>query len=193
MIQSKDRSYFIGASDTGYVMQSWDTDSFKKWWWVKQGFIENNFSNEAMIAGTFWEHRILDHLEIEGLEKDKQIIIGRLRVNLDGNTKDTIYEVKTYSHEKGFKVPLSYKRQVNVEMYATGFRKAYIVAYGLIDEDYRNFYRPVDHERISLIHIHYDEEFISEYLPRLHYLERCLDEGRFPMKKDFLNEAEREN
>lgn len=187
MIRNHDRSFYIGASDTDYVMRSWKTKTFEQWWRTKQGLESHDIKTEALIAGTYYEHRILDSLKIPDLEKDKQIIKGRLRVNLDGNTDDTIYEVKTYRLDKGFKVPLSYKRQVNVEMYALGYKKAYIAAYGLVDEDYANFYRDIDKDRLQLIEIPYDESFIRSYLKRLEYLSQCLDLGTFPKEEELSN------
>lgn len=185
MISSKDRSGYIGASDTSFVIRKWNTKTFEKWWRIKQGLGESNIRTEAMMAGTAYEHSILDSLNIPGLEKDKQIIIGRLRVNLDGNTEGTIYEVKTHSATKAFKVSAEYRRQVNVEMYASGIRKAKIVAYALLPEDYENYFRDIDPERISYHEILYDKEFIAEYEPRLLYLSKCLDEGVFPQEEEF--------
>ena len=182
MISSKDRSGYIGASDTNIVMGNWNTKTFESWWRTKQGITQNNFTNEAMKAGTAYEHKILDALGVPGLEKDKQIIIGRLRVNLDGNTDSKIYEIKTYNAEKVFKVSAAYRKQVNVEMYATGIRDACIVAYALEPEDYKNYYREIDQDRLSFHPIPYDEEFIQQYEKRLLYLSKCLEEGTFPQE-----------
>ena len=140
MIQSQDRSYYIGCSDTSVVVGNWKTKTFEKWWLEKLGVNKNSFSNEATKAGNNYEHKILDSLEIEELEKDKQIIIDRLRANLDGNTDTCIYEVKTHNAEKEFKVSKQYWRQAQVEMYASGIHKLYIVAYGLIESDYNNYF-----------------------------------------------------
>ena len=181
MITSKDRSYYIGASDTSYVVGNWETKSFAKWYGEKQDIYSNDFSNVYMQAGTFLEHRILDHLDINDLEKDKQIIKGRLRINLDGNTNDTIYEVKTHKADKPFKVSKRYREQVIVQMYGSGIKKAYIVSYGLENEDYNNFYRDIDADRLEVHEIDYDEKFINDiYLPRFNYLVECLDKGVFP-------------
>jgi hypothetical protein len=183
MISSHDRSYYIGASDTSYVVGNWNTKTFDKWYATKLGLYSSNFTNDAMMAGTYYEHRILDALNIWDLETDKQIICGRLRVNLDGNTSDTIYEVKTHNVNKEFKVSKAYRYQVNVEMYAFDFRKAYIVAYGLEEKDYINYYRDIDRDRISFHEVKYDNDFIEqEYLPKLEYLSKCLDKGVYPTK-----------
>jgi len=182
MIADKDRSGYIGASDTGYVMRNWSTKTFEKWWRVKQGIEKNDFTNEAMMAGTAYEHKILDALTIPGLEKDKQIFKGRLRVNLDGNTLCKIYEVKTYNVAKPFKVTADYRRQVNIEMYASEIHDGCIVAYGLEDCDYRNYYREIDLSRISFHEIPYDAAFIAEYEKRMLYLSYCLENGIFPQE-----------
>lgn len=185
MISSKDRSYYIGASDTSFVVGNWETKTFARWYGVKQGIYEMDYTNVSMMAGTYYEHRILDSLGLPGLTKDRQIIHGRLRINLDGNTLDKIYEVKTYRYEKGFHVPKKYRDQVQVQMYGSRIYKACIVAYGLQEGDYRNFYHDIDPERRSIHEIEYDSEFIEKiYLPRYWHLCRCLDQGRFPKVSD---------
>lgn len=181
MIKSNDRSYYIGASDTSMVVGNWNTKTFEKWWLTKIGLYSNNFTNDAMMAGNNYEHKILDCLDLE-IEKDKQIIIDRLRVNLDGNTTDCIYEVKTYNAEKEFKVSKQYWRQAQVEMYASNIHKLFIVAYGLIEKDYKNYFNKIDKERLQLIPVEYDESFIqNEYLPKLQFLTKCLKEGIYPV------------
>ena len=184
MIQDQDRSYFIGGSDSSYVVGNWETKSFEKWWLEKLGLHKNNFTNEAMITGTNYEHKILDALEIEGLEKDRQFRVGRLRVNLDGNTDSCIYEVKTHKSDKEFKVSKQYWRQAQVEMYASGIHELYIVAYALKEDDYKNYFNDIDKKRIELIKVDYNEDFIqNEYLPKLNYLTECLKRGAFPCKQ----------
>lgn len=181
MIKSNDRSYYFGASDTNIIMGNWNTKTFEKWWLEKLGFHKNELKTEAMKTGNAYEHKILNSLNIKELEKDKQIIIDRLRVNLDGNTADCIYEVKTYNLEKIFKVTKQYWRQAQVEMYASNIKKLYIVAYGLIDKDYINFFNEIDIKRILMFEVKYDEKFIrEEYLPRLKYLTKCLKFGSYP-------------
>lgn len=187
MIANKDRSGYIGASDTGYVMRSWDTKTFEKWWMVKQGFAQESICTNAMKAGTAYEHKILDALNIPGLEKDRQIVKGRLRVNLDGNTNLKIYEVKTHAAEKPFKVSADYRRQVNVEMFALGVRTAEIVAYGLEPEDYDNYFREIDPDRLTFHPIEYDEAFIAKYIPRMEYLCKCMEIGKFPIESEVYN------
>ena len=184
MIQSQDRSYYIGASDTSMVVGNWKTRTFENWWLEKLGLNKNNFSTEATKAGNNYEHKILDALEIENLQKDKQIIIDRLRVNLDGNTYTCIYEVKTHKLEKEFKVSKQYWRQAQVEMYVSKIYKLFIVAYALEENDYQNYFNEIDKDRLQLISVEYDSNFIeNEYLPKLKILTKCLKEGVFPCKQ----------
>lgn len=182
MISDRDRSGFFGGSDVAYIVGNWNTKTFEKWWLEKIGVRRNTFTNTYLQTGTYYEHRILESLGIP-MELDKQIIIEdlKLRVNLDGNTEDTIFECKTYKHENGFKMPKKYIQQVQVQMFASGLRKAKIVVYGLVAEDYDNFFRPIDPRRRDEIVIAYDERWINEvFLPKLRYLAKCLEEGRFP-------------
>jgi hypothetical protein len=163
------------------VVGNWKTKTFEKWWLEKLGLNKNNLSTESIKAGNNYEHKILESLEIEGLEKDKQIIIDRLRVNLDGNTNTCIYEVKTHNIDKEFKVSKQYWRQAQVEMYASEIHKLYIVAYGLMEKDYLNYFNKIDKSRLEMIPIEYDKDFINkEYLPKLNTLTKCLKEGVFP-------------
>lgn len=182
MIESKDRSGWFGASDSDKIIGNWKTATFEKWWLQKLGINRDHFDNKYTSAGTHYEHRILESLGIQ-MELDKQILIDDLclRVNLDGNDSDTIYECKTYKYEKGFKLPKKYINQVQVQMFASGLRRAKIIAYGLREEDYDNYFNPIDPGRRDEILIPYDEKWIKEvYLPKLTYLAECLKEGRFP-------------
>ena len=183
MIADKDRSEFFGASETDKIIGNYKTATFEKWWMQKIGINRDHFDNQYTLAGTHFEHRILESLGFP-MEFDKQIILEdlKLRVNLDGNTEDTIYECKTYKWEKGFKMPRKYIQQVQVQMFASGLRKANIVVYGLTEEDYNNFFREIDPTRRDAVVIAYDERWINEvYLPKLKYLAECLKEGRFPI------------
>ena len=182
MIASQDRSGYFGASDIPFIIGNYKTKTFEKWWMQKIGINRDHFSNKYTSAGTHFEHRILESLGIP-MELDKQVILEDLllRVNLDGNDSDTIYECKTYGFEKGFKMPKKYIEQVQVQMFATGFRKAKIIVYGLKEEDYDNYFNPIEADRRSEYVIEYDERWINEvFLPKLKYLAECLKEGRFP-------------
>ena len=183
MIASHDRSGYFGASDTDKIIGNYKTATFEKWWMQKIGINRDRFDNKYTSAGTHYEHRILESLGIP-MEMDKQIILEDLllRVNLDGNDADTIYECKTYGFEKGFNMPKKYINQVQVQMFASGFRKAKIIAYGLLEGDYDNYFHDIDPDRRSEFVIEYDERWINEvYLPKLKFLVECLREGRFPV------------
>lgn len=182
MIESKDRSGFFGASDTDKIIGNWKTDTFAKWWVQKIGINRDHFENKYTSAGTHYEHRILESLGIP-MEFDKQIVLENLllRVNLDGNTEDCIYECKTYKHENGFTMPKKYINQVQVQMFASNIHQAKIITYGLTEGDYDNYFNPIDIERRNEFDIPYNEKWITEvYMPKLMYLAECLKEGRFP-------------
>lgn len=193
MISNHDRSGYIGASDTKFVMGNWNTKTFEKWWLQKLGIDTSHFDNKYTKAGTNFEHKIIESLNIKNIEMDKQIIVGRLRINLDSNTKDCIYEIKTYQLEKGFDIKKhkDYVNQVLVQMYGANIHKAYIVAYGLKEEEYDNYLVKIDKKRLEKIPIEYDKKWIKEkYIPRFKYLEKCLTNGTFPNIKEFEEEIQ---
>lgn len=182
MIADKDRSFYFGASDTDKIIGRWTSDSFARWWLQKLGLNRDHFDTRYTTAGTNYEHRILESLGIP-MEFDRQVILEdlRLRVNLDGNDADTNYECKTYQHAKGFRMPTKYIHQVQVQMFATGFRKTKIITYGLTEKEYDNYFLPIDPARRDEYPVEYDEKWVAEeYLPKLSYLSKCLKEGRFP-------------
>ena len=146
------------------------------------GVARNDIETIAMNAGTHKEHQILEYVS-PFMETDNQIIIEdlRLRINLDGNVGKHIYEVKTHSNEKVFKPSKKYTQQVMVQMYGFGTREADIVSYGLTDEDYKNYFLPIDPERLKYHPIAYDEKWIRMvFLPRIMYLADCLNKGVLP-------------
>jgi hypothetical protein len=189
MIASKDRSGWIGASDTDKVMGNWQTPTWHKWWAVKLGITTNNVSTTAMLAGTYYEHRILDALGIK--KRDRQIKLRRLRlrVNLDGEDA-IIHEVKTHKSEE-FKLSKAYWQQAQVEMYAA--KKPLVInAYRLTEAEYENFFLPIDKDRLTEHPVEYDEAWIKEmYLPRLRILATCLKKGVFPIESIRQNPARR--
>lgn len=65
-------------------------------------------------------------------------------------------------------------------MFATG-KGLEIVAYRLLPEDYKNWFLPIDADRIERIPIEYDREWVQEtYLPRLMTLKECLVRRSWP-------------
>lgn len=186
MISSKDRSHYIGASDTSMVVGNWTTATYRKWWQEKIGTIyPPQYDNKYTLAGTFYEHAILDTIPM--CDKDNQVVIEdlNLRVNYDGMVGNHIYEVKTFKEEKGFEVSKAYWRQAQVEMYVAGSRELHIVAYPMTDEHYKNYFLEIEEDKIQYHKVEYDENFIREYLGKLLYLKSCMDEGRFPLKEEY--------
>jgi hypothetical protein len=185
MISSHDRAGWFGASDTARIMGGWDTKTFGLWWMEKLGLRQSNIRTLPMIAGTHYEHRILDHLGIARRDRQVKIRKLRLRVNLDGEDARTVYEVKTYGYDGVFRVTKAYWQQCQVEMYATG-KRCEIVAYRLKEEDYKNFFNPIDPARITRHEIEQDRVWVrDEYLPRLRYLKHCMRKGVTPNAVSF--------
>lgn len=185
MITEQDRSGWFGASDTAYIMGNWKTKTFRNWWLQKLGIDSSHYVSRAMNAGTYYEHAVLEHIGAE--RRDHQIILPelRLRVNLDGDALGKIHEVKTHKAENEFKVSKAYWQQVQVQSFAKLtvekiVPKAEIVSYALTEDDYRDFFNPIDPNRIKRHPVAYDPGFIETYLPRLKYLGSCLVEGVFP-------------
>lgn len=183
MIADKDRSWWFGASDTAMIMGNWETATFKKWWLEKLALRTSTLSTKPMKVGSAFEHKILE--TVPGVTMDRQILIPELhlRVNYDGDDCRTIYEVKTHKSEK-FRLSKAYRAQAQVEMFAY-VKQLKILAYRLTDEDYANYFRPIDPARLQEIPVAYDEAFIKQYLPRNEYLGWCMEEGRMPDAKHF--------
>lgn len=178
MIKNHDRSGWFGASDTSVIMGNWNTETFRKWWLVKLGLRQENFSTIQMQTGTALEHRILDAIGVQ--KRDRQIKKPRfrLRVNLDGES-DIIHEVKTHSSEI-FKVTKPYWQQAQVEMFAAQ-KPLEIVSYRLLPEDYTNWFLPIDIKRLKRHPIDYDSKWLEcEYLPRLITLAGFLTRKEWP-------------
>ena len=184
MIHNQDRSGWFGASDTYMIMGNWDTKTFRLWWLEKLGLRKSRIKTIAMQTGTAYEHRILD--AAGAIWKDRQIKIRRLRlrVNLDGEDYKTIYEAKTY-HKDKFVVTKAYWMQAQVEQFAA-HKQCVITAYRLTDEEYKNWFIPVDKRRMSFHPVPYDQGWIdTKYLPRIMYLARCLRRGVMPDESYF--------
>lgn len=179
MIHDKSRAFWVGASDTSALMASWDTKTFATFMAEKLGLAEKVVATTAMMAGTHWEGKILDHLGIR--KRDRQIKVRklRLRVNLDGEDRTTVSEVKTHQSEE-FDLSKAYWMQSQVEMYATK-KKLRIVAYRLLPADLDNYYNGIDPGRVSFHEVGYDPAWIEdEYLPRLRVVARCIKGRRWP-------------
>ena len=180
MIRSQSRAGWFGASDTARIMGNWETKTFASWWAEKLGLIEHRFKTPAMLAGTNYEHRILDAIGVKQMDRQIKRRWYRLRVNLDGEDRTRVYEVKTYGADE-FKVTKAYWQQVQVEMFATG-KNCVIVAYRLLPEDYDNYFNEIAPGRLSLHPISYDSDFINNhYLPRLKALAKALRRKEKPV------------
>ena len=183
MISSLDRRGYIGASDTKFVMGNWNTQTFEEWWRRKQGLDTSRFVSIYTETGNAFEHKITDFLGI--MDTDQQMIDGRLRVNFDAIQDDEVIEIKTHKIKPNWKPTKDYVQQVQVQMYISKLKTAKIIAYALEDEDYEDWNREIDSNRISFFFYDYDEDFIQEYLPRLAYLSQCLEDGKFPRKEGY--------
>lgn len=188
----------FGASDTHYIMGNWDTATFINWWQTKMGVKVNDFRNVYTIAGTYKEHQLADWYEQKHkcrLVRDRRVKVRgtKLVVNLDSETKDTVVEIKTHKQtDKDWQVPKNYWMQVQVQMFATK-KKGKILAYALTEEDYNNFYLPIDESRVGEHDIPYDEQWVhNEYLPRLVYLAECLKKRKTPNMREFKERNENE-
>ena len=183
MISSLDRRGYVGASDTKFVMGNWNTQTFEEWWRRKQGLDTSRFVSIYTETGNAFEHKITDFLGI--MDTDQQMIDGRLRVNFDAIQDDEVIEIKTHKIKPNWKPTKDYVQQVQVQMYISKLKTAKIIAYALEDEDYEDWNREIDSNRISFFFYDYDEDFIQEYLPRLAYLSQCLEDGKFPRKEGY--------
>lgn len=193
MIKTQDRSGWFGASDTKYIMrENHETKTWKEWWDTKLGSGTRNVAdNKYTRAGSLYEHPILETLD-EDIVYDGQIIIEDklLRVNYDGFKDGVIYEVKTHNANKEFNISKDYYGQCQVEMYVyqemsnkyflPKFKKLYLIAYPLYEDDYMTDEPIVDPNRISHIEVEYDEKYVKEYLRRLKPLTRALKKGKYP-------------
>lgn len=188
MLKNLDRSRWIGGSETHYVISNWQTKTFMQFWLLKLGIQDNKFSNVYTIAGNAYERKIAESLGLK-MKFDRCVKLTklRLRVNLDAETKDCIYEIKTHkASEKEWKMPTAYWQQCQVQMFATGKHKCKLVAYPMEEENYDNFFLEVDKDKVEVFEIAYDEHWIqTEYLPRLVYLAECLKKRKTPNMREF--------
>ena len=187
MITNKDRSKWFSASDTHYIMGKWDTKTFQNWWIQKLGLVRKEVNTIYTIAGNEYEHKIAmtiqKYFDNDKFKLDRQIKCRKLRVrvNLDCESKHTIYEIKTYKKtDKEWKLPENYIMQARVQMLFAK-KPCTIVAYPMED-----FFCDIDPNKIEFYHIEQDEEFVKEYLKRVKYLKKCLKKGIMPNRIDYL-------
>lgn len=192
MIKNHNRSKWFGASDTHYIMGRWNTKTFIKWWCVKLGLLKNEFQTKATLAGTNYEHKIATEIATvkgERLKLDRQFKVRkfRLRINLDAETKDTICEIKTFKDCENWKLPANYIMQVRVQGYFA-HKKCEIWAYPMTEEHYKNYFLPIEKDKLLKFEIEQDYDFIKNYIERVKYLAQCLKKGKLPSEKEFIGE-----
>ena len=186
MIQSRDRSFYIGASDTYYVMGNWKTKTWKEWYLEKLGLRQSEISTKPMKVGNAYEHKIIDYVAPIAA-KDPQIIIEALglRVNYDAIDGDTIYEIKTYGADE-FKLTKRYVLQAQAEIFAAWASgriadpKLCIVAYRVTEAEYLNYFKDIEGERLKTFWIEPDGKFAADYIRRLKALHEAIVAGRMP-------------
>lgn len=182
MIRNQDRSGWFGASDTATIMGNWDTKTFARWWAVKLGVFQDHVATPYMEFGNLAEHSIIDAYD-KAIHKGKTPIYlprWRIRVNLDGWKHDYVVEVKTSKNQMK-KLPKSYWQQTQVEMMAAKKKKALVIVYHTIPEEYsRPYYLDVDKKRLHTFWTQKDNSFLLEYLGRIRYLKDCLIRGTYP-------------
>ena len=181
MIHDYDRSHWFGASDAKYIMAtSHGSKSWGDWWRIKCGVEENSFyGNIYTKAGNTYEHSILSTFVPRGVVLDRQILIPhlRLRVNLDGNTEDTIYEVKTYQIDKKFEVTDGYYYQAQIQMLAWKLEPIldFVDCEGCPDLKSKNL--PLK-KHVILAYGLYPDEYYAEYT------DEQIERGEIPIEKD---------
>lgn len=189
MIKDQKRALWIGASDSSYVTGNWKTETFRKWYKSKLGLtlFDRKWNTKYTLAGTYYEHAILMAIDPRMI-MDVQITKPELglRVNYDGMLGDTIYEIKTHQISKEFKVSKSYWRQAQVEMFAAGTDKLYVVSCPMQDKHYDNFFLPISGGMLRYHPVKYDPRWIeNEYLPKLKYITECIKQGKYPQEAEF--------
>lgn len=177
--KSESRIGIFGASETALIMSNHRNKTYQTFLKQKAGLIEREeLDNKYITAGNVLEHLIIDYIAFKydlSIEKDKQCfdIENNLRVNLDGNTSECVYEIKTRTNGKRFsdkKPPKNYWQQVQVQMYASGVRQGKLVVLYLYEEDYElenmlGF--EIKDENVVIYDIECDPDFIKEYLKEL--------------------------
>jgi len=184
MIHDYDRSHWFGASDSKYIMGMNNmSKTWLDWWDVKCGITEQNFHGSIYTkAGNTFEHSILKTWNPH-ITFDRQIVVPelRLRVNLDGNTADEIFEVKTYQIGKEFKVTDAYYYQAQLQMLAWKLEPSirWVECEGQPELIGKN--QPL-HRHTILAYGLYPDEYYSEYTAEQ------IENGEIPIDKDRILE-----
>lgn len=147
MIKNQDRSGWFGASDTCHMMGSFQTRTFAVSGWKSRGCGKTRSVRRRCWPGPRMSTGFWAAIGVRQMDRQIKKRSLRLRVNLDGETPERIEEVKTHAAPV-FHLSRAYWMQAQVEMFAAN-KPLEIVAYRLEPEDYGNFYRPIDPERIT--------------------------------------------
>ena len=193
MISTSSRIGYLGASDTHFVMGNWETDTFAKFWRQKQGLDTSSFKSIYTETGNAFEHKIAETLGIADVDRTVFVDGIRVRVNLDGTMDGENIEIKTYKKRPNWRPSKDYRQQVQVEMWADSKPSTLLIAYALEDEDYEDWTRPIDTERLSYFPYEFDIDFIRDYLPKALYLSDCIEKGLFPRKEDYESNIDEYN
>ena len=181
-----DRSHWFGASDAKYIMSmSENTKSWNDWWKVKCGVNDNSFSGNIYTrAGNTFEHSILNAWHPD-ITLDRQIVVPslKLRVNLDGNLTDEIFEVKTYQVDKGFKVTDGYYYQAQIQMLSWHLEPlfSFVECEGSPTLKGKNL--PLKKHTILAYGLYPDEYYAD-------YTEEQIEKGLIPIEKDRIQTFE---
>ena len=185
MINDYDRSHWFGASDSKYIMGSQESKTWNDWWKLKCGIKGNTFlGNIYTKAGNTFEHSILRAWN-PCIKYDRQILVPslRLRVNLDGNLADEIYEVKTYQIDNGFKVTDGYYYQAQLQMLAWNM-ESYIDFVDCKGKPLLYPKNPPLQKHTILAYGLYPDEYYSEYT------DEQIHEGLIPIEKNRIQTFE---
>lgn len=180
VLHDYDRSHWFGASDSKYIMDAAQSSkSFNDWWKIKCGIMGNNFyGNIYTKAGNTFEHSILKSWN-PVIQLDRQILVPslRLRVNLDGNLADEIFEVKTYQIDKEFKVTDAYYYQAQIQM--LGWKLEPSIQFKEC-EGCPSVYgkNPILTKHTILAYGLYPDEYYAEYT------DEQIEKGEIPIEKD---------
>lgn len=200
MIKDTDRRFYVGASDSKWVITpNHNTKTWQEKWHIKLGIAEQEDNGNIYTnAGTRFEHPILECWGKEnGIEinMDRQILLEdkMLRVNFDGDYDGNIYEVKTHKASNEFEISPYIDAQCQTQMYAwqngddvPPFKRLYVLSYALEDADYNNMNPTVDDidfKRIKVTKVKYSKKKVQHFLDCLNELVPQLREA-----KDKFNE-----
>lgn len=201
MIKSSyDRTGIFGASDVQKMLMGFNTKGFQQFWFEKTGEVERERSfSKYITAGNLLEEPVIQCIaETEGITLYPSTVPfpdlyhHKLIVNLDALTlgeKETVnYEIKCCGYESVFfgavVMDKWYRKQVQVQMLASGIRHSKLCYYGVLPHEYEPDFLiapEIDYNRIVQHYIAYDDEWLEEvYVPRLIELSEFMEKHVYP-------------